>query len=562
MAAKTRIFTIAIVGLLIAAVAGFSPYLLREWSHGDKPEPLLAGLGDYSRTVTTSSPEAQHYFDQGLLLLSAYNYEEAVRSFRAAASADPSCAMAYWGIAMADRGTAQDVITQEKQRVDGWHAARKAEQLTGAASPLEQQLIRAMGLQYREKEPTEPGRSNEAYAAAMSEIWKKNPDDPDIAAWTAEATSRAFKGKGGFWTADGKLQPGADVVIGPLETGLAKHPDHLFLLHLWFHLTEDKVPQKCRDVAERLRKLTPDGLGHLLHMPAHIDIQFGEWQKAFVASERAIAADDDYAKNSIPGDGYRYLMAHTYHMFIYIAAMQGRSQKSNEAVQGALALLTPDFVKRRIQAVDFMFAMPFDLHLRFGEWDAMLTEPPPSEKMHPLAAAKWHFARGVAFAAKHQVTEARFEHQCLVTARQTVPPDALVHRTAAAAILAIDDALLDGEVLYREGKVEQAVDQLKMAVALEDGLEYSEPPDLMQPARHVLGAVLMDVGRYPQAEAVYREDLRRHPENGWSLYGLSRSLKKQKKTAEAAAVAARFERAWQHADIKLTASCLCLPEKD
>jgi tetratricopeptide (TPR) repeat protein len=321
------------------------------------------------------------------------------------------------------------------------------------------------------------------------------------------------------------------------------------------------VPQKAQFAAERLRQVSPPGLGHLLHMPSHIDIQTGHWDQALAANERAIAADHEYAQLTTPGPVYLYLMQHSQHMLAYAAAMQGMSHRATRAVGEMLSLMTPEYVGSKLAIVDYYFAMPYELHLRFGEWDAMLNEPEPNEQF-AYTLAMWHIGRGVAYAARHQMTEARFERQQAGITIGNVPSDTLYHRNSASAILAIDQTMLDGEILYREGQAEEALAQLTKAVSLEDDLSYAEPPDLFQPARHVLGAVLMDHGHYAQAESVYREDLRRHPENGWSLYGLSRSLKKQGKAAEAAAVAARFEKVWQHADIKMTASCLCLPEKD
>jgi tetratricopeptide (TPR) repeat protein len=559
MGGKRRFWTILGGCLLAVALAGFSPYLLREWRQDKQTEPLFPGLGDYSRKITTSSELAQRYFDQGLVLMYAFNDEEAARSFEAAAEADPNCAMAYWGIAMANRGNVYDILAKSRQTIKGFTAAKQAEALADQASPVEQALIRAIVIQYRVLNATDKKPLDEAYASAMHTAWQRFPDDPDLGSLAAEAAARVYQGT--IWGPDGKLLPGGEAVMAPLEAALAKSPNHLFALHQYLHMTERLVPQKAQFAAERLRKVSPPGLGHLLHMPSHLDIQTGHWDQALTASERAIAADHEYAQLATPQDGYRYLMQHNQHMLAYAAAMQGMSHRATRAVGELLALMTPEYVGRMLSLVDFCFAMPYELHLRFGEWDAMLNEPEPNEQL-PYSLAMWHIGRGVAFAAKHRMTEARFERQQAEITSRNLPSDTLYHRASASAILAIDYAMLDGEILYREGKAEEALAQLTQAVSHEDELAYAEPPDLFQPARHVLGAVLMDLGRYAPAESVYREDLRRHPENGWSLYGLSRSLKKQGKVAEAAAVAARFEKVWQHADFKLTASCLCLPEKD
>jgi tetratricopeptide (TPR) repeat protein len=211
--------------------------------------------------------------------------------------------------------------------------------------------------------------------------------------------------------------------------------------------------------------------------------------------------------------------------------------------------------------VDGFFAMPYELHLRFGRWDAMLAEPPPPGPF-PIATALWHFARGVAFAAKNQVAAAKAEQAAFSAAKMAVPGGLMFRFTPAAELLDVADSMLAGEILYRQGKLDEAVAALKAAIQREDRLPYSEPPDWFQPVRHALAAVLMDAGRYAQAEAVCREDLVRHPENGWSLFGLSQSLRKQRKIAEANAVTARFNEVWRHADIKLTASCLCVPGKE
>jgi tetratricopeptide (TPR) repeat protein len=242
--------------------------------------------------------------------------------------------------------------------------------------------------------------------------------------------------------------------------------------------------------------------------------------------------------------------------------MQGESAKATTAIDQMFAnYLTNDVRTKYPAMVDGFLAMPYELHLRFGRWDAMLAAPPPGRE-YPLATALWHFARGVAYSAKKQIAEAKAEAAAFSAARAAVPAGETFRYTPAAALLGVADAMLAGEILYRDGKVAQSITVLKIAAQQEDNLRYSEPPDWFQPVRHALAAVLMDSGRYAEAESVCREDLDRHPENGWSLFGLAQSLRKQKKITEAAEASDRLKKVWQHADFKLTAPCLCLPGKD
>jgi tetratricopeptide (TPR) repeat protein len=325
-------------------------------------------------------------------------------------------------------------------------------------------------------------------------------------------------------------------------------------------------PEMADQAADRLRDMAP-GLGHLTHMPTHIDIRRGRWQEAVVASEKAVSADRGYRKLADnPGLYCRILMAHDNHMFAYAAAMQGQSQKATQAITDLLADLPPDFIAAHAAKLDAFFAMPYELHLRFGRWDQMLAEPAPLKDQFPITRAFWHFARGTALAAKKRIAEAEMEQAAFRNAMLLIPPTAIFRKNRASDVLDVADSMLAGEILYRQGKIDDAMTRLREAVFNEDALQYCEPPEWILPPRHVLGATLLDAGRYAEAEAVYRQDLASsppcRPENGWSLSGLARALKMQKKTAEAAAVGERLKKAWQHADIKLTGSCLCLPAKD
>jgi tetratricopeptide (TPR) repeat protein len=560
-----RILVIVAVCLLAAVVLGFSPYFLRERRPAAPTEPFFPGLGPYTRKVTTDSATAQRYFDQGLAFLYGFNYTEAARSFTAAAACDPKCPMAYWGVAIANGDAVSDPTTDEPLAKAAVEAVAQAQDLAAGAAPVERDLIEALSHRYGDPPPADPKPLDRAYAAAMRKVWKTYPDDGDVGALTGQALMLLHRK--GSWTHEGEPQPGTDEVIQTLNTVLAKHPQHPYALHLLVHVVEASPhPEMGDQAADLLRDMAP-GLGHLTHMPTHIDIRRGRWQEAVVASEKAVSADRGYRQLADnPGLYCRILMAHDNHMFAYAAAMQGQSQKATQAITDLLADLPPDFIAAHAAKLDAFFAMPYELHLRFGRWDQMLAEPPPPNYRFPLARAFWHFARGTALAAKKRPAEAEIEQAGFKNALLQIPGNAIFRKNPASAVLEVADDMLAGEILYRQGKTDDAIARLREAVAYEDALEYCEPPEWILPPRHVLGATLLDAGRYAEAEAVYREDLSvhppRHPENGWSLSGLSRALKLQKKTAEAAAVDVRLKKAWEHADIKLTSSCLCLPAKD
>jgi len=416
-------------------------------------------------------------------------------------------------------------------------------------------LIEALGKRYADPQPADRMPLDRAYARAMGEVWKAHPDDADVGALTAEALMDLRPWD--QWTLAGKAQPGTDEVIRILDAVLDHSPKHPLALHLMIHAVEASPhPEKADVAANRLRDLEP-ALGHITHMPSHIDVRRGRWQEAVTANEKAIAADAAYRK-IMPQQGfYRIYMAHNLHMLAFAAMMQGESKKATQAIENMLAGIPEEFITQSAPMIDGFFAMPYELHMRFGRWHAMLAESKPRD-CFPIATALWHYARGVSFAAKHDVAAAKSEQQAFAASVTAVPKDASFARNPAADILGIAERTLAGEILYREGKTDEAVAALREAARREDNLHYIEPPAWIQPVRHALGAALMDARRYSDAEAVYRDDLAHYPDNGWSLFGLSRSLKMQGKNAEASAVTIRFEKIWQHADLKLSSSCFCL----
>jgi tetratricopeptide (TPR) repeat protein len=361
-----------------------------------------------------------------------------------------------------------------------------------------------------------------------------------------------------LWTADGKPQPETPEIVATLEAVLKRNPDHPLALHLYVHAVEASPdPGKADAAADRLRRLQP-GLGHMVHMPSHVDVRRGRWQAAIEANERAIRADAAYAK-TVPGqEFYRLYMAHNYHMLAFAAMMQGESKRALAAVRDMAAGVPKAWAAKKENAaiVDGFLAAPLEVMKRFGRWDDILAVPEPPE-LFPIARAMRHQIRGVAHAAKGQVAEAREEQKLFREAAKKTPAEATFGNNKAADLFAVGEDMLEGEILAREGNLAEAVKALRAAVAKGDKLRYSEPPDWVVPVRHALGAWLLRAGDPAGAEAVYRQDLKQWPDNGWSLFGLAASLEAQGKKAEAARVREQFDAAWKRADVKLSASCFC-----
>jgi tetratricopeptide (TPR) repeat protein len=520
--------------------------------------PLFDGLGTHGRKTTTSNEQAQRYFNQGLCFLFAFNHDEAIRSFWQAAELDPQLAMAWWGIALANGPHINNPIVDEARAKAAFQALTKARGAAAGASAVERELIEALGKRYSDPQPEDRSPLDRAYAGEMRQVWKSNPGDADIGALFAESLMNLRPWD--LWTPDGDPQPGTEEVVATLEAVLNFAPNHPLALHLYIHAVEaSPQPEKADDEADRLRDLQP-GLGHLVHMPSHIDVRRGRWREAAEANRKAIEADRKYRQQSPGQNFYRVYMAHNYHMLAYAAIMQGQSEQAIAAIRDMVAAMPQDWVKENAALADGFTAMPLEVLVRFGKWDEILQAPEPPDYL-PIARAMRRYARGVAYAAKGQVNEAKAEQQAVRLATQNLPATAQFGNNTAADLLGVAEHLLDGEVLYRAGKVADAIDLLHEAVRREDQLRYDEPPDWIHPVRHVLGATLLQEGRFDEAEQVYREDLRRLPENGWSLFGLSRVLELKGKQAEAAEIKTRFASIWQHADTRLSSSCFCLPGK-
>ena len=521
--------------------------------------PLFAGLGVHSRKITTDSALAEQYFNQGLNFVFGFNHGAAIRSFQEAARLDPECAMAHWGIALACGPNINFPAVPPPAAALAWRELTLAREHAAKASIVEQDLINALGSRYIQSPLEDRSPLDLAYAVAMRKLWRDNPHDADVGALFAEAMMDLRPWD--QWTTDGQAQPGTEEVLSTLDAVLMLDLQHPLANHLYIHAFEaSRHPERALPAADRLRDLQP-GLAHNVHMPSHIYIRVGHWQDAVLANLKAVEADRQYRLISGGPDGFlgNYI-AHDEHMLAYAAMMTGQSQLALEHISAMVSGLSEDFRRDYGATAEVFVAMPFEVMIRFGKWDDILAAPDLPDSM-PMARAMRRAARGIAFAAKGDAKSARVEQAAFLSDTKEIPQKKTRRaKNTAAAVVLVVAPMLEGEISYREGKIDAGLAKLRESVEAEDALHYDEPPDWLLPVRHSLGASLMSVGRFAEAEQVYRDDLGRLPENGWSLFGLVRALRLQDKNLlEASVIEGRFKNIWAKADLDLTSSCLCQP---
>ena len=518
------------------------------------PANLYDGFNGYAREVTTDSPEAQRWFDQGIQLLYGFNHDEAIRSFERAAEIDPGCAMAWWGAAYARGLHINNPAVGEEAGRAAHEAAKKAGDALDKETPIERALIAAVAHRFAEPAPADRGALEANYAAAMEKAWHLFPDDADVGALYAESLMNLQPWD--LWTGDGEPKGRVLEILGILDRTLAKHPGHPGANHFFIHAIEASPwPTRGTAAAERLVGMVP-GSGHLVHMPSHIFMRTGRYAEAADANARAIASDEAYFAKAPPPDFYSLYFMHNVHFLAYAAMMEGRYQTAIEAAGKIRQLIPPEFLKNYVTIADGFMPTALHVQIRFGKWNDILAEPePPAWRL--VSRAERHFARAVALANLGKIDRARSELAAFDVVAADVTEEWFVGNNPAHEVLATARAMAGGEVAYFAGEKEKAFDLLCEAVEREENLTYDEPPGWMQPVRHALGALLLKEGRAAEAETVYRADLARHPENAWSLLGLKQSLDAQGMEAAAADLAPRVEAAWSRADQEAPASCYC-----
>lgn len=506
------------------------------WLQAQSPPdsvPLYGDLGSYSRPIATS-PEAQRYFDQGMRLTFGFGHPEARRAFREAIRRDADCAMCHWGLAWS-LGPYINAQMDSANGVEAYRAAREAQRLKGKAGPADQALIDAMAVRYAPV-PTAANRPglDSAYAAAMRDVVRRFPDDLDAAALLGEALMvlRPWD----QWTRTGDPKPGTEEVLVTLESVLRRDLRHPGACHHYVHATEaSRDPGRAAPCADFLGASIP-GASHIPHMPSHTYMRIGRYGDAVRANQRAWHVDQRAAYGGAPG----IYPPHNLHMLFTAASMDGQS---------AVAIQAARDLARAFPAYGFY---PVVTLARFGRWEEALEEPVRGQgRLHDGLGL---FGRGLAHLGLGHADPARVRLDSLDAVLAATPDSARFRGHPQRSLLGIARGILAGELHAAAGDPDAAVRALRQALPLEDSLTYDEPEPWSIPVRQVLGAVLLEAGRAAEAEAAYREELRVHPENGWSLFGLEQALRAQGRDAEADEVARRFARAWERADVWLAGS--------
>ena len=542
--------------------------------------PDYFDLGSYSRDVTTTSADAQTWFNRGLVWAYGFNHEESVACFEQAIAADPQCALAHWGLAYAlgpnynKPWEAFDPVDKATSVSRAHVAAAAALSRADGATPVERALARALTARYPSAEPTGDGSAwNQAYAAAMREAYRVHPGDLDVVTLFADAllnlTPWALWDQWSGEAAPGSAAAEAKAVLErALADGGRSHPG---VLHMYIHLMEMSArPEDALPAGDLLRDLVPDA-GHLRHMPTHIDVLCGDYRQVVSGNTAAIAADEKYLARRGAMNFYTLYRAHDYHFKIYGAMFAGQSATALEAA-GQLAAAIPEELLRvevppMADWLEGFVAMKMHVLVRFGRWQDIIDTPLPADQdLYCVTTAMTHYAKGIAYAVTGQVGDAEEQQREYAAAAGRVPPSRTVFNNTCEDVLQVAGAMLAGELEYRRGNYDAAFAHLRRSVELDDGLPYDEPWGWMQPARHAYGALLLEQGLVSEAEAVYRADLGldrtlpracQHPRNVWSLVGYHECLVRLGKHEQAGIIEQQLTIAAAYADVPIESSCFC-----
>jgi len=513
-----------------------------------KPASLMSGLGTHHHPVSTKNAQAQRFFDQGLTLIYAFNHDEAMRSFQRAAELDPQMAMAFWGIAHT-LGSNYNQEPETPREKAAYEAVQKALTLAKNAPENERAYIEALSKRYSNDPQANLKKLAVDYKNAMGELTRRYPDDLDAATLYAESAMNLRPWK--LWTADGKPEEGTEEIVTVLESVLRRNPDHIGAIHYYIHSVEaSRNPERALAYVAKLPAQVP-AAGHLVHMPAHIYMRTGDYANAARSNKEAAAADEAYIKTSGAQQGIYPVMYYNHNVH-FLAIAHSFSGRFNDSIKAARLLetnVTP-YVKQMPMLESFVTTPTFVL-VRFHRWDDILKLPPTASDM-PVNKLTWHFARGMAYAAKGDIEKAETERKTFNEGAGAIPeaaPFGSLNR--ARTVLSVAGDVLSARIAVAKKDNKAAIELLKRAIATEDTLAYDEPPAWFIPVREALGGLLLRSGADTEAEKVFRADLEKNPRNGRSLFGLRESLKAQGKTFATQMVGKEFESAWREADTQL-----------
>ncbi len=538
-------------------------------------------LGKYSRAVTTGSKEAQMWFDRGLLWCFGYNHDESVACYKRALEFDPDCAMAWWGIAYSS-GCNYNKPWEAFDQQDALRSVATAHDATNEAmsrldrvTPFEKALISALPHRYPTRVPADDMNTwNDDYANAMRGVYRKFSDDLDVVTLFAEAIMN--RTPWALWDLkSGKEAEGADTTeaIEVLEKALQQPGamDHPGLLHIYIHLMEmSPHPERALKAGDALRGLVPDA-GHLNHMPTHIDVLCGHYERVVSSNEEAIVSDRKFLDREGPINFYSLYRCHDYHFKIYGAMFLGQYLPAIETADEMISTLPEELL--RVQSppmadwLEGFISMKQHVYIRFGKWQEIIDQPLPDDpELFCVTTAMMHYSKAVAYAASGDVPNGENEAKLFDDAVARVPDSRYVFNNTCLDILAVAREMMLGEVAYRKQDYDAAFNHLRKSVELDDNLPYDEPWGWMQPTRHALGALLLEQNHVEESASVYRADLGlddtlaracHHPDNVWSLLGYHECLTRLGRNEEAHIIKQRLDLANARTDVAVKSSCFC-----
>jgi tetratricopeptide (TPR) repeat protein len=538
-------------------------------------------LGTFHRSISATNDAAQTWFDRGLIWSYGFNHEESAECFEKSISSDPTCTMAYWGLAYSlgpNYNKPWEFFDEHERDTTVNRANRavmQAKERVAAATPVEQALIAALQFRYPQQHAAKDCSVwNVQYADAMRLVYQDFPEDLDVATLYADALMNLTPWA--LWDLrTGQAAKGARTMEAKavLERALAQEggQDHPGLLHLYIHLIEmSSAPEIAMPLADRLRGLIPDA-GHLNHMPTHLDVLCGEYHRAMASNLDAIQADEKFVVRAGAMNFYTLYRCHNYHFCIYAAMFAGQLKTALDTVTQLEASISSSLLRTESPPMadwlEGFLSMRIHVLIRFGRWDDLLNLPfAEDHQLYCVTTAMTHYGKGIAYAVTRQIGQAENQRTLFRDALHHVPQSRTLFNNTCVDILAIASSMLDGEMEYRRGNFDAAFDHLRQSITLCDALPYDEPWGWMQPPRHAYGALLLEQGRVEEAAQMYSADLgvddtlpraHRHPKNVWALHGYHECLLKLGRSSEAKGVNEALTLAAADADVPIVSSCFC-----